>query len=60
MRLHEGIAYGCDTVQDVLGSSGCRARKRAYEVDVGVGALSALIDALETEDHGDLYRIRIQ
>lgn len=58
MRLHEWIADGCDAVQDVLSGRGRWAGQRAYEVDVCIGALDALIDALEAEDHGGYFRIR--
>jgi hypothetical protein len=50
--FHERVAYRRHPIQDLLGHSGRRARKRADEVDVRIWPLRTLVQTLEPEGHG--------
>lgn len=60
VRLHERVAYCCNTVEYVLCYGGCRAGEGADEVYVRVWTLGAPVDAFETEDHCGALRMRDQ
>ena len=49
--FHEGVAYCGDAVEDLFGGGGSGTGAGADEVDVRVGALGALVEALEAEGH---------
>ena len=51
MRFHERIADGGDTIEDTFGDGRGGSGEGSYKVNVGVGALGALVQALEAERH---------
>lgn len=57
MLLHEGIAYCGNAAEDRFGDAGGRAGEWADEIYERVGALGALVQALEAKRHGACLRM---
>lgn len=52
VRFHEGIAYCGYAIEDIFGRGGGWSWYRSDEVDESVGSLRALVNTLESENHG--------
>lgn len=46
-------------MQDTFSDGGSRARESADEVDVSIGTLRALVEALETEGHRAVVHMQV-